>query len=162
MGDRRALDQHQNINSNSVFVILIPITIFDLYKKICYIIYNKKGVYNMLHVNVEELMKQGHSPEEIVKMISDEIYSKIEQEAKRKAAEEAKKAAEKELKEKKEEARKAAIAAAMAYYALVYPEFSTEDLEEFSKTAIDSVAKSIEMAKVWEGGKYTSILDFFG
>ena len=80
---------------------------------------------------------------------------------KRKKEEEAKKAAEKEAKAAKEEARKAAIAAAMTYYALVYPEFSTENLEEFSKTAIDSVAKSIEMVKKLESGKYTTIFDLF-
>ena len=112
----------------------------------------------MPHVNVEELMKQGHSPEEIIKLISDEIYSKVEQEVRRKAEAEAaaKKAAEKEAKAKKEEARKAAIAAAMTYYALVYPEFSAENLEEFSKTAIDSVAKSIEMVKKLESGNHFS------
>ena len=81
---------------------------------------------------------------------------------KKKKEEEAKRAAEKEVKAKKEEARKAAIAAAMSYYALVYPEFSAENLEEFAKTAIDSVAKSIEMVKKLEEGKYTSIFDFFG
>ena len=75
---------------------------------------------------------------------------------KKKKEEAAKKAAEKEVKAKKEEARKAAIAAAMTYYALVYPEFSAENLEEFSKTAIDSIAKSIEMVKKLEEGKHFS------
>lgn len=76
---------------------------------------------------------------------------------KRKKEEEAKKAAKKEVKAKKEEARKAAIAAAMAYYALVYPEFSAENLEnleEFAKTAVDSVAQSIEFMKKLESGKH--------
>ena len=81
---------------------------------------------------------------------------------KKKKEEEAKRAAEKEVKEKKEEARKAAVAAAQSYYALVYPEFDGEDLETFAKTAIDSVAQSIELMKKIESGKYTSILDFFG
>ena len=81
---------------------------------------------------------------------------------KKKREEELKRAAEKEVKAKKEEARKAAIAAATSYYALVYPEFSDEDLEAFAKTAIDSVAKSIEMMRKIESGKYTSIIDFFG
>ena len=80
---------------------------------------------------------------------------------KKKKEEAAKKAAEKEVKAKKEEARKAAIAAAMSYYALVYPEFSAENLEEFSKTAIDSVAKSIEMVKKLESGKYATFFDLF-
>ena len=39
MGDRRALDQHQYHFSIPVFVILILIIIFDLYKKLCYNIY---------------------------------------------------------------------------------------------------------------------------
>ena len=73
---------------------------------------------------------------------------------KRKKEEEAKKAAEKEVKAKKEEARKAAVAAAMTYYALVYPEFSAENLEEFAKTAVDSVAQSIEFMKKLESGKH--------
>lgn len=81
---------------------------------------------------------------------------------KKKREEELKKAAEKEVKAKKEEARKAAIAAALSYYALVYPEFSDEDLEAFAKTAVDSVAKSIELMRKIESGKYTSIIDFFG
>ena len=83
--------------------------------------------------------------------------------AEKKAKEEAaKKAAEKEVKAKKEEARKAAVAATMAYYALVYPEFSDEDLETFAKTAIDSVAKSIEWMRKIESGKHTTIFDIFG
>ena len=73
---------------------------------------------------------------------------------KRKKEEEAKKAAEKEVKAKKEEARKAAVTAAMTYYALVYPEFSAENLEEFAKTAVDSVAQSIEFMKKLESGKH--------
>ena len=80
---------------------------------------------------------------------------------KRKKEEEAKRAAEKEVKAKREEARKAAIAAAQSYYALVYPEYSGEDLESFATTAIDSVAKSIEMVKKLESGKYTTIFDLF-
>ena len=73
---------------------------------------------------------------------------------KRKKEEEAKKAAEKEVKAKKEEARKTAVAAAMNYYTLVYPEFSAENLEEFAKTAVDSVAQSIEFMKKLESGKH--------
>ena len=78
------------------------------------------------------------------------------------AAAAAKKAAEKDIKAKKEEARKAAVAAVSAYYALVYPEFNADDLEAFAKTAVNSIAQSIEMAKALEAGKFTSILDFFG
>lgn len=101
----------------------------------------------------------------------NETQKKVDEEkaARQKAAEEAaaKKTAEKELKTKKEEARKAAIAATMTYYALVYPEFSTENLEDFAKTAIDSVAKSIELVKNFQditinyNGQPFSIFDIF-
>lgn len=87
-----------------------------------------------------------------------------EKEMKKKAEAEAaaKKAAEKEAKAKKEKARKTAIDAVQEYYALVYPEFDTEDLESFAKIAVDSIAKSIEIAEAFENSKFTSILDFFG
>ena len=80
---------------------------------------------------------------------------------KKKREEELKRAAEKEVKAKKEEARKAAIAAALSYYALVYPEFSDEDLEAFAKTAVDSIAQSIELVKALESGKHFSLFDLF-
>lgn len=76
--------------------------------------------------------------------------------------EEAKKAAEKEVKTKREEARKAAIAAAKSYYALVYPEYSGEDLESFATTAIDSVAKSIELVRKLEQDQPISLFDILG
>ena len=123
----------------------------------------------MNYNDIRSHLANGGDPQELLDAFLKEINAadqelKAEAEMKRKAEAEAaaKKAAEKEAKAKKEEARKAAIAAAMNYYALVYPEFSAENLEEFSKTAIDSVAKSIEMVKKLEEGKYTSIFDFFG
>ena len=88
--------------------------------------------------------------------------AQLEKEKQEAAAEEARKAAEKEHKAKKEELRKAAIAAVSAYYVLVYPEFSAEDLDSFSKTAIDSIAQSIELVKALEGGKHISLFDIFG
>ena len=123
----------------------------------------------MNYNDIRSHLANGGDPQELLDAFLKEINAadqelKAEAEMKRKAEAEAaaKKAAEKEAKAKKEEARKAAIAAAMSYYALVYPEFSTENLEEFSKTAIDSVAKSIEMVKKLEEGKFTSIFDIFG
>ena len=123
----------------------------------------------MNYNDIRSHLANGGDPQELLDAFLKEINAadqelKAEAEMKRKAEAEAaaKKAAEKEAKAKKEEARKAAIAAAMSYYALVYPEFSAENLEEFSKTAVDSVAKSIEMVKKLEEGKYTSIFDFFG
>ena len=123
----------------------------------------------MNYNDIRSHLANGGDPQELLDAFLKEINAadqelKAEAEMKRKAEAEAaaKKAAEKEAKAKKEEARKAAIAAAMTYYALVYPEFSTKNLEEFSKTAIDSVAKSIEMVKKLEEGKFTSIFDIFG
>ena len=72
------------------------------------------------------------------------------------------KRAEKEAKAKKEVAHKEAVAAVSAYYALVYPEFSAEDLDAFSKTAIDSIGQSIELVKALESGKHISLMDIFG
>lgn len=120
-------------------------------------------------LDIEKLMREGKSLDEIGKMVTDEMNAaqiKIdaEKEAARIAAEKkarAKAEAEK-ASQRKADARKAAVAAAMSYYALVYPEFSTENLEEFAKTAIDSVAKSIEMVKKLEEGKFTSIFEIFG
>ena len=123
----------------------------------------------MNYNDIRSHLANGGDPQVLLDAFLKEINAadqelKAEAEMKRKAEAEAaaKKAAEKKAKAAKEDARKAAIAAAMSYYALVYPEFSTENLEEFSKTAIDSVAKSIEMVKKLESGKYTSIFDFFG
>ena len=103
-------------------------------------------------LDIEKLLREGKSLEDIGHIVSNELNA-----AQKKIDEEkAKAAADKVLKSKKEEARKAAIAAAQEYYALVYPEFSDEDLETFAKTAIDSVAKSIEMVKKLESGKQFS------
>ena len=121
----------------------------------------------MNYNDIRSHLKNGGDPQVLLDAFLKEINAadqelKAEAEVKRKAEAAAKKAAEKEAKAKKEEARKAAIAAAMTYYALVYPEFSTENLEEFAKTAVDSVAKSIELVKKLESGKYTSFFDLFG
>jgi membrane protein involved in colicin uptake len=88
--------------------------------------------------------------------------AQLEKEKQEAAAEAAKKAAEKEIKVKKEVARKEAIAAVSAYYTLVYPEFSAEDLEYFSKAAVDSFAQSVELVKALESGKHISLMDIFG
>lgn len=90
----------------------------------------------MLHVNVEELMKQGHSPEEIIQLVSDEIYSKVEQEAARVAAE--KKAAEEAEKalQRKSDAREFAVAALKDYFSLLLEEEISEDM---IRTALKSI-----------------------
>ena len=122
----------------------------------------------MNYNDIRSHLANGGDPQVLLDAFLKEINAadqelKAEAEMKKKAEAEAaaKKAAEKKAKAAKEEARKAAISAAMSYYALVYPEFSAENLEEFSKTAIDSVAKSIEMVKKLESGKYTTIFDLF-
>jgi predicted nucleic acid-binding Zn-ribbon protein len=107
---------------------------------------------------------EGSETEQPEKKKGIQLFKKKKAAAAKKKAEAeaaAKKAAEKEAKAKKEEARKVAIAAAASYYALVYPEFSGEDLDTFAKTAIDSVAKSIELVKKLESGQCTSIFDIF-
>ena len=123
----------------------------------------------MNYNDIRSHLANGGDPQVLLDAFLKEINAadqelKAEAEMKKKAEAEAaaKKAAEKKAKAAKEEARKAAIAAAMHYYALVYPEFSAENLEEFSKVAIDSVAKSIEMMKKLESGKYTTFFDIFG
>ena len=123
----------------------------------------------MNYNDIRSHLKNGGDPQELLDAFLKEINAadqelKAEAEMKKKAEAEAaaKKAAEKKAKAAKEEARKAAIAAAMSYYALVYPEFSAEDLEAFAKTAVDSVAKSIEMVKKLESGKHFSLFDIFG
>lgn len=117
----------------------------------------------MNYNDIRSHLANGGDPQVLLDAFLKEINAadqelKAEAEMKKKAEAEAaaKKAAEKKAKAAKEDARKAAIAAAMSYYALVYPEFSAENLEEFSKTAIDSVAKSIEMVKKLESGKHFS------
>ena len=122
----------------------------------------------MTRNDIYDYLKSGRDPQALLDTFLKDIndMQKIvdeEAEAKKKAEEAAaaKRAAERENKAKKEEARKAAIAAAQVYYALVYPEFSTENLEEFAKTAVDSVAKSIEMVKKLESGKFSAIFDLF-
>ena len=123
----------------------------------------------MNYNDIRSHLANGGDPQVLLDAFLKEINAadqelKAEAEMKRKAEAEAaaKKAAEKEAKAKKEEARKAAIAAISAYYALVYPEFSAEDLESFSKTAVDSIAQSIELVKVLESGKHISLMDIFG
>ena len=123
----------------------------------------------MNYNDIRSHLEKGGDPQDLLDAFLKEVNAadkevKAAAEAKKKAEAEAaaRKAAEKEAKAKKEEARKAAITAAMSYYALVYPEFSAENLEEFAKTAIDSVAKSIEMMKKLESGKYTTFFDLFG
>ena len=106
-------------------------------------------------IDIYELLKSGKSMDDVMQILTDETNA-----AQNKIREEKEKAAaEKTLKQQKEDARKAAVATAMSYYALVYPEFSTENLELFAKTAIDSVCKSVEWTKKLEKGDYISLLD---
>ena len=123
----------------------------------------------MNYNDIRSHLKNGGDPQALLDAFLKEINAadqelKAEAEMKKKAEAEAaaKKVAEKKAKAAKEEARKAAVAAVSAYYALVYPEFNADDLEAFAKTAVNSIAQSIEMAKALEAGKFTSILDFFG
>ena len=91
----------------------------------------------------------------------NEAQKKADAQLEKEKQEAAKKAAEKEIKAKKEVARKEAIAAVSAYYTLVYSEFSAEELESFAKTAIDSIAQAVELAKVLDSGKHFGLMDLF-
>jgi membrane protein involved in colicin uptake len=118
----------------------------------------------MLHVNVEELMKQGHSPEEIVKMVSDEIHAKAEQEAARIAAEKKAKAAEeaKKASQRKADARAAAVAALSDYFTLVLPHGKEVDMKGIVNEALDSLEETIQLMNnvtVRYNGKSFNIFD---
>ena len=117
----------------------------------------------MNYNDIRSHLANGGDPQELLDAFLKEINAadqelKAEAEMKKKAEAEAaaKKAAEKKAKAAKEEARKAAVVAVAAYYTLVYPEFSTEDLDAFSRTAVDSIAQSIELVKKLESGKHFS------
>ena len=106
----------------------------------------------MNYNDIRSHLANGGDPQELLDAFLKEINAadqelKAEAEMKKKAEAEAaaKRAAEKKAKAAKEEARKAAVTAVKTYYALVYPKYSDEDLESFAKTAVDSIAKSIEM-----------------
>lgn len=118
----------------------------------------------MLHVNVEELMKQGHSPEEIIKMVSDEIHAKAKQEAERLAAEKKAKAAEeaKKASQRKTDAREAAVAALSDYFTLVLPHGKEVDMKGIVNEALDSLEETIKLMSnltVRYNGKTFSIFD---
>ena len=94
-------------------------------------------------LDIEKLMREGKSLDEIGKMVTDELNAAQDKLLKEKQAE----AEAVKLSKKKADMREAAVAAVKTYYALVYPKYREEDLESFAKTAIDSIAKSIEMVE---------------
>lgn len=120
-------------------------------------------------LDIEKLMREGKSLEEIGKLITDEMnaaQTKIdaEKEAARIAAEKKAKAkaeAEKASK-RKTDAREAAVAALADYFTLVLPNGKEMDMKQIVNEALDSLEETIQLMNnitVKYNGKTFSIFD---
>ena len=103
-------------------------------------------------LDIEKLMREGKSLEEIGKLVTDEMnaaQTKIdaEREAARIAAEKKAKAAEeaKKASKRKTDAREAAVAALTDYFALVLPCSKEMDMSEIVNEALDSLEEGIKL-----------------
>ena len=120
-------------------------------------------------LDIEKLMREGTSPEEIGKMVTDAMNSaqtkidtereaaRIAAEKKAKAAEEAKKASQ-----RKTDAREAAVAALADYFTLVLPNGKEVNMKEIVGEALDSLEETIKLMSnitVRYNGKNFSIFD---
>ena len=120
-------------------------------------------------LDIEKLMREGKSPEEIGKMVTDAMNSaqtkidtereaaRIAAEKKAKAAEEAKKASQ-----RKTDAREAAVAALADYFTLVLPNGKEVNMKEIVGEALDSLEETIKLMSnitVRYNGKNFSIFD---
>ena len=119
-------------------------------------------------LDIEKLMREGKSLEEIGKMVTDEMNTaqkKIDAEretariaAEKKArAEEAKKASK-----RKADAREAAATALADYFALVLPNGKEVDMKEIVSEALDSLEDTIKLMSsvtVRYNGKTYSVFD---
>ena len=120
-------------------------------------------------LDIEKLMREGKSPEEIGKMVTDAMNSaqtKIdtEREAARIAAEKKAKAAEeaKKAPQRKTDAREAAVAALADYFTLVLPNGKEVNMKEIVGEALDSLEETIMLMSnitVRYNGKNFSIFD---
>ena len=120
-------------------------------------------------LDIEKLMREGKSLEEIGKMVTDEMnaaQTKIdaEKEAARIAAEKKAKAAEEARKasKRKTDAREAAVAALADYFALVLPGGKEIDMKAVVGEALDSLEETIKLMSnvtVRYNGKNFSIFD---
>lgn len=120
-------------------------------------------------LDIEKLMREGKSLDEIGKMVTDEMNAAqtkidaekeavcIAAEKKAKAAEEAKKASK-----RKTDAREAAVAALTDYFAFVLPMSKEVDMKEIVGEALDSLEETIKLMSnitVRYNGKTYSLLD---
>ena len=116
-------------------------------------------------LDIEKLMREGKSLEEIGKLVTDEMNAaqtkidaeRIAAEKKAKAAEEAKKASK-----RKTDAREAAVAALADYFALVLPISKEVDMKAVVGEALDSLEDTIKLMSnvtVRYNGKNFSIFD---
>ena len=115
-------------------------------------------------LDIEKLMREGKSLDEIGKMVTDEMnaaQTKIDAEriaAEKKAkAEEAKKASK-----RKADAREAAIAALSDYFTLVLPKGKEVDMKEIVGEALDSLEETIKLMSsvtIRYNGKNFNIFD---
>ena len=120
-------------------------------------------------LDIEKLMREGKSLDEIGKLVTDEMntaQTKIdaEREAARIAAEKKAKAAEeaKKASKRKTDAREAAVAALADYFTLVLPNGKEVDMKEVVGEAIDSLEETIKLMSgvtVRYNGKNFSIFD---
>lgn len=120
-------------------------------------------------LDIEKLMREGKSLEEIGKLVTDEMnaaQTKIdaEKEAARIAAEKKAKAAEeaKKASKRKTDAREAAVAALADYFALVLPGGKEIDMKTVVGEALDSLEETIKLMSnvtVRYNGKNFSIFD---
>lgn len=103
-------------------------------------------------LDIEKLIREGKSLDEIGKMVTDEMNAaqikidaereaaRIAAEKKAKAAEEAKKASK-----RKTDAREAAVAALSDYFTLVLPCSKEVDMEKIVTEALDSLEETIKL-----------------
>ena len=120
-------------------------------------------------LDIEKLMREGKSLEEIGKLVTDEMnaaQTKIdaEREAARIAAEKKAKAAEEARKasKRKTDAREAAVAALADYFTLVLPNGKEVDMKGIVGEALDSLEETIKLMSnvtVKYNGKTFSIFD---
>ena len=120
-------------------------------------------------LDIEKLMREGKSLEEIGKLVTDEMnaaQTKIdaEREAARIAAEKKAKAAEEARKasKRKTDAREAAVAALSDYFTLVLPNGKEVDMKKIVEEALDSLEETIKLMNnvtVRYNGKTFSIFD---
>ena len=120
-------------------------------------------------LDIEKLMREGKSLDEIGKMVTDEMnaaQTKIdaEKEAARIAAEKKAKAAEeaKKASQRKTDAREAAVAALTDYFALVLPGGKEIDMKGIVNEALDSLEETIKLMSnvtVKYNGQTFSIFD---